>query len=153
MPAVPANREFDGAFRNSPKKSKAGPAVVVALALSAVAGLVWWNSYRLTPDQSVEPTLLLDTFIVNLSGSNQRAYLRTGITLGLARPLPNQQGAVPTALVRDTILSVLASAEPEQLLKLEGKEQLKDELRKKLQERVPQIAVVNVYFTEFLVQM
>jgi flagellar basal body-associated protein FliL len=76
------------------------------------------------------------------------------VTLGLGRPLPrNQPEAIPTALVRDTILAVLASARPDELLKLEGKRQLKEELLKALQERVPQLAVENVYFTEFLVQM
>jgi flagellar protein FliL len=102
-----------------------------------------------------EPTLALETFIVNLTGSGQRAYLRVGITLGLAHPLPlrNQADAVPTALVRDTILSVLGTAQPEELLKLDGKRQLKDDLLKALQERVPQMSIQNVYFTEFLVQM
>ncbi len=57
------------------------------------------------------------------------------------------------ALVRDTILSVLATAQPEELLRVEGKHRLKEELLKALQERVPQLAVTNVYFTEFLVQM
>lgn len=92
---------------------------------------------------------------MNLAGSSQRAYLRVGITLGLAHPLANrnQPDAVPIALVRDTILSVLATAQPEALLGLEGKRQLKEELLKALQERVPQMAVQNVYFTEFLVQM
>ena len=65
----------------------------------------------------------------------------------------NQPEAVPTALVRDTILSVLAAAQPEELLKREGKRQLKEELLKALQERVPQIAAQNVYFTEFLAQI
>jgi flagellar basal body-associated protein FliL len=60
---------------------------------------------------------------------------------------------VPTAQVRDTILSVLATSQPETLLKLEGKRQLKDDLLKALQDRVPELAVENVYFTEFLVQM
>jgi flagellar basal body-associated protein FliL len=39
------------------------------------------------------------------------------------------------------------------LLQIEGKRQLKEELLKALQERVPQLAVEHVYFTEFLVQM
>jgi flagellar basal body-associated protein FliL len=88
------------------------------------------------------------------AGSSQRAYLRVGITLGLAHPLPrNQAEAPPTALVRDTILTVLAGARPDELLKPEGKRQFKDELLKALQERVPRLAVEHVYFTEFLVQM
>jgi len=90
----------------------------------------------------------------NLNGSSQRAYLRVGITLGLAHPLPrNPAEATPTAAVRDTILSVLATAQPDEMLKAEGKRQLKDDLLRALQERVPQLAVENVYFTEFLVQM
>jgi len=60
---------------------------------------------------------------------------------------------VPTALVRDTILTVLATAQPEQLSGSDGKRQLKDQLLKALHERVPQMAIQNVYFTEFLVQM
>jgi len=48
---------------------------------------------------------------------------------------------------------VLATAQPEELLRVEGKRRLKEELLKALQERVPQLAVANVYFTEFLVQM
>ncbi len=55
--------------------------------------------------------------------------------------------------MRDTILTVLAGAQPGELLTLDGKRQLKNELLKALQERVPQLAIENVYFTEFLVQM
>ncbi|MFY9907778.1 MAG: flagellar basal body-associated FliL family protein [Terriglobales bacterium] len=139
---------------------KIGAAALV-LGLAAVAGFVWLRPE--IPSSSAaeagEATLVLETFVVNLdganlTGSNQRAYLRIGVTLGLAHPLPrNRPEAIPTALVRDTILAVLATARPEELLKLEGKRQLKDELLKALQERVPQLAVENVYFTEFLVQM
>jgi len=72
----------------------------------------------------------------------------------MAHPLSsNRAEGVPTALVRDTILSVLATAQPEALLQIEGKRRLKEELLKALQERVPQMAIENVYFPEFLVQM
>ncbi len=138
-------------------KNKGWLAIVLALGLGA-AGVFWW--LRAEPLTSAaekgggESTLALETFVVNLNASGQRAYLRVGITLGLGHAIPrNQPEAVPTALVRDTILSVLATAQPDSLLGLEGKRQLKDELLKALQERVPQLAVENVYFTEFLVQM
>jgi flagellar basal body-associated protein FliL len=132
---------------------------VLVLGLAAAGGFVWLRPE--TPARGApesESTLVLETFVVNLdsnsAGSGQRAYLRVGVTLGLGHPLPrNRPEAIPTALVRDTILTVLATAKPEELLKLEGKRQLKDELLKALQERVPQLAIENVYFTEFLVQM
>ncbi|MFY9647938.1 MAG: flagellar basal body-associated FliL family protein [Terriglobales bacterium] len=128
----------------------------IAVVLGAGGIGLWLSSQRSTSasEGAVEVTLPLETFVVNLTGSGQRAYLRVGITLGLAHPLPrNQPEAVPTALVRDAILSVLATAQPEALLNIEGKRQLKDELLKTLQERAPRLAVENVYFTEFLVQM
>ena len=142
------------------KKPKAAPtkklgwmAAVLALVLAAAGMLVWLRPEAST-SAAAGSTLVLETFVVNLNGSSQRAYLRVGITLGLAHPLPrNQAEAVPVALMRDTILSVLASAQAEELLRLEGKRQLRDALLKALQERVPQMAVENVYFTEFLVQM
>jgi len=76
-----------------------------------------------------------------------------GITLGLSRPPAKANEALPVALVRDTILSVLTPARPEQLLQAEGKQKLKADLLAALKERVPQLGVEDVYFTEFLVQM
>jgi flagellar basal body-associated protein FliL len=147
-----------GAPESTPPKKSGWLPVVLALALGGAGIFVWLRPDRLTSateGTTAESTLALETFVVNLTSSGQRAYLRVGITLGLAHPLPtrNQTEALPIALVRDTILSVLATAQPEELLKLEGKRQLKEELLKALQERVPQLAVENVYFTEFLVQM
>ncbi|MGA3193641.1 MAG: flagellar basal body-associated FliL family protein [Terriglobales bacterium] len=98
-----------------------------------------------------ETTLPLDTFVVNLDGAGQRAYLRVGITLGLAHPLRKEDA--PIALVRDSILSVLGNAQPDQLLAAGGKQNLKAEIAKTLQENAPALGVENVYFTEFLVQM
>jgi len=153
MPDVQVSPAPEKTSKNAPKKKKGWLAVVLALVLAA-AGMFVWLRPEASTSAAAGSTLALETFVVNLNGSGQRAYLRVGITLGLAHPLPhNQAEAVPTALVRDTILSVLATAQAEELLRLEGKRQLKDELLKALQERVPQMAVENVYFTEFLVQM
>lgn len=170
MADVQANQTPKSTGKGQGQKKKRGIAIALAL-LGSASAMVWLGSQRSTSASegaAVESTLVLETFVVNLTGvnvsggnlaanssdSSQRAYLRVGITLGLAHPLPrNQAEATPTALVRDTILSVLATARPQELLTLEGKRQLKGELLKALQERAPQLAVENVYFTEFLVQM
>ena len=136
----------------APKRKMLWLAIVFALGLGT--GIFFWLRPQPSASAAGESTITLETFVVNLNDSGQRAYLRVGITLGLAHPIPrNQPEAVPIALVRDTILSVLATARPDGLLGIEGKRQLKDELLKALQDRVPQMAVENVYFTEFLVQM
>lgn len=131
-------------------------AVVLVLVLGA-AGIFFWlrprDSISAAEPSSVQATVALETFVVNLSGSGERAYLRIGISLGLSHPLTRNADEVPMALVRDTILSVLSSAQPAQLLQAEGKLQLKANLVRALQERVPQLGVEDVYFTEFLVQM
>jgi len=153
MPDVQVSPAPEKTPKNAHKKKKGWLAVVLVLVLAA-AGMFAWLRPEASTSTAAGSTLALETFVVNLNGSSQRAYLRVGITLGLAHPLPhNQAEAAPVALVRDTILSVLATAQAEELLRLEGKRQLKDELLKALQERVPQMAVENVYFTEFLVQM
>ena len=150
--------QVSSAPNKAPPKKKNWLAVALALGLGAASVFVWWGCERSTSaaeGAAGESTVALETFVVNLNGSGQRAYLRVGITLGMAHPLStrNRAEGVPTALVRDTILSVLATAQPEALLQIEGKRRLKEELLKALQERVPQMAVENVYFTEFLVQM
>jgi flagellar basal body-associated protein FliL len=54
--------------------------------------------------------------------------------------------------VRDTILGVLALSKVDELMTAAGKTKLKQDLLRTLQERVPQLEVQEVYFTEFLIQ-
>ena len=152
----------------APRNAKKKPAwlIVVLVLLLSATGLFVWRGMKRPAEPSAgdtESTLPLETFTVNLAsnhnGPEEHAYLRIGITLGLASPLSThdrtrkQKEIAPIAVIRDTVLSVLASTRPEELLEVEGKRQLKDAVLKALQERVPQMAVRNVYFTEFLVQM
>jgi flagellar basal body-associated protein FliL len=140
------------------KKGKLGLLAVVLVLVLGAGGIFFWlrplhSTSAAETGSSVQSTVALETFVVNLSGSGERAYLRVGISLGLSHPLARKQEDVPMALVRDTVLSVLSSAQPAQLLQAEGKRQLKAELLRALQERVPQLGVQDIYFTEFLVQM
>ncbi len=97
----------------------------------------------------------LEPFVVNLADSEDNRFLRVGIDLGLESPVPakeGKEGAVPTARIRDCVLGVLTTWHSDALLAPEGKQKLKDELVKSLQARVPELAVGEVYFTDFLVQ-
>jgi hypothetical protein len=76
--------------------------------------------------------------VVHIADASQRGCLRVGITLGLGHALRrNQPEATPRALVRDTIVSVLAAARPDERWKAEGMRQLKDERLQAFPERVP----------------
>ena len=144
---------------NNPRKSKSLLYIAGVLLLAAAAAGIYWYSRSGTSKNTApapgeeESTLTLEPFIVNLDSAGQRAYLRVGITLGLARARPLKKDDLAIAPLRDAILSVLSSAQPEQLLGAEGKQKLKGDLLKALQERLPDLGIENVYFTEFLVQM
>ena len=147
-----------------PIEKKKGNSLILALllplALAATVGGAWVWKGR-TPDAAqakqsikVHSVLHLDTFVLNLAGADERAYLRAGIDLGL-RTSPKgkeSENAPPVALLRDTILGVLSTARPDDLLTQPGKQALKANLLRALRERIPELEVEDVYFTEFLIQ-
>jgi flagellar FliL protein len=105
----------------------------------------------------VKTVVHLDPFVVNLADPDNDRYLRVGIELGLQRDLAEhgraeQSSSLPTARIRDTILMVLTSCNADALLPSAGKAKLKEDLTKALRERVPELGVEEVYFTDFLVQ-
>ncbi|MFZ0318068.1 MAG: flagellar basal body-associated FliL family protein [Candidatus Sulfotelmatobacter sp.] len=128
---------------------------VMACALIAAGGW-YWNSRTAVPTaqgaaQTVKSTLHLETFVLNLAGPDQRSYLRVGIDLGLGRELGKRENA-PVAQARDTILSVLGQFRVEDLQDEKGKAKLKADVLRALQEKIPELGVEEVYFTEFLIQ-
>ena len=137
-------------------KTKTGSKVGIVFAILLVVGglgIYHWTRPASLAGASggARYTVPLETFVVNLSGG-ERAYLRVGIAIGLSR-LPARKEDVPVAMMRDTILSILSAAKPEELAAAEGKNKLKGEILQALQDRAPQLGVEDVYFTEFLVQM
>jgi flagellar basal body-associated protein FliL len=128
------------------------------VALGAAGGGWYWRSQSAAHSAASQATqvrsvLHLETFVLNLSGADDHAYLRAGVDLGL-RSEPGAKGepAPPVALIRDTILSVLSTARSEDVLTPQGKQALKAELLRVLRERAPGVGVEEVYFTEFLIQ-
>ncbi|MGP0020505.1 MAG: flagellar basal body-associated protein FliL [Candidatus Sulfotelmatobacter sp.] len=139
------------------KKSSKGRVWGVVVLLVVLAGVgIWFGAIRgaeSAPEATtkVRSTLHLETFVLNLADTDQRSYLRVGIDLGLNREAKHGEEA-PVAEVRDTILGVLAEAKVNDLMTAAGKTKLKENLLHTLQERVPQLGVEEVYFTEFLIQ-
>jgi flagellar basal body-associated protein FliL len=112
-------------------------------------GLAWWSSSGETAARvsggHVQSTLHFETFVLNLADPEQKAYLRIGVDLGIGKSGAHR-------LLRDAILGVLAVQKPQDLLQPEGKTKLKAELLRVVRERVPELEVEDVYFTEFLIQ-
>ncbi len=150
-----------------PKKSHTALIIVIAAVIAMVAGAGIWLKSRspapkekvkapppATKKKEVKSVLHLESFVVNLGGTEEKAYLRVGVDLGLAEEAKGEKSdpILETALVRDTLLTTLAVAKPDDLLTIEGKVKLKADLVRALQQRAPELGVQEVYFNEFLIQ-
>lgn len=149
-------REF-APSKGGARRSGLGVPVLLFLVVSAAVGIWFWRSQssdavRAESANRVQSTLHLETFVLNLADSDQRAYLRVGIDLGLDQEAKHAQEVAPIAEVRDTILSTLGEAKVEDLMSSSGKAKLKESVLRALQQRVPDLKVQEVYFTEFLIQ-
>jgi flagellar protein FliL len=115
---------------------------------------------------ALQPTrpLVLEPLLVNLADPGGNAYLRVAVTLRVvdvaAKTEPKQADGkekvdldkVAAITLRDTALSVLGRQNSGDLLQPDGKERLKSELKKAFADRIEEVKVKDLYFTEFLVQ-
>ncbi len=138
---------------------------VAALAVLGGGGSAWFVVQRGRTDQSPPKQVSsaplyiahLEGFTVNLADPEETHFLRVTMDLGFDH-LPDGASkekvtaAMPVARIRDSILAVLTVCKAEPLLTSEGKTQLKKNLVDSLNKAVPELAVREVYFTEFLVQ-
>jgi flagellar basal body-associated protein FliL len=144
--------------QETPSKAPVLIISVVAVAIVAAAAGLYFFGGRLLHSRStqqerkVAAVLHLEPFTVNLSDAEQKVYLRLGVDVGLERDPGAKPAQAPTALVRDTILTVLMSTKSDDLNTMDGKLKLKETLLNSLQQRAPELGVHEVYFTDFLIQ-
>jgi flagellar FliL protein len=110
-------------------------------------------------------SMVLEPLLVNLADAGGNSYLRVSLTLRVAVEA-DKKGAKAkdeksrddkgsddaVAEVRDTVLSVLGRQTADGLLAADGKEHLKAELKVALAEHNSSLKVMDVFYTDFLVQ-
>ncbi len=100
------------------------------------------------------PVLTLDEFLVNLADSGNDHFLK--VTVGLE--LDKAKGKTPdalkddTPLIRDAVISSLSSKTRDELAPEAGRDKLKAEIKKKVNEALGEDDVQGVYFTNFVTQ-
>jgi flagellar protein FliL len=97
----------------------------------------------------------LAPFILNLADQEDERYLRLSVSIVLAdaadaTPLTDE--SPEHARLRDRILTVLSAKSADEIVSFEGKESLRAELQRQVAELLPERRVVDVLYTEFLVQ-
>lgn len=110
-------------------------------------------------------SMVLEPLLVNLADAGGSSYLRVAMTLRVAdategkeakakeeKPKEDKENSGDVAAVRDTMLTVLGRQTADRLLAPDGKEQLKAELKAALAEHNADLKVMDVFFTDFLVQ-
>jgi flagellar protein FliL len=148
----------------------------VVIATLGIGGIVYFlartgrlpipSSAKAEPVISTSRAMVLEPLLVNLADSGGNAYLRVGLTLRVSdaalsgnekpkdeKSADGKSGKDPeAAAVRDTALAVLGRQTSEGLLADDGKERLKAELKAAIAEHNHELKVMDLFFTEFLVQ-
>ena len=92
----------------------------------------------------------LETFIVNLQIKG--SFLKADIQLEFTSAAEVKKVEKDVPRLRDAIIQVLSSKTASEILTSEGKEKLKDEIRASVNSMIGEEKVLEVYFTEFIIQ-
>lgn len=108
------------------------------------------DEQRVTETLSKEALVDLDTFTVNLAqGDGPRRYVRLNTVLKMSEDseLTEIQSRKPQ--IRDTIIGILNSKRPEDLLKRDGKLYLKEQIRSAINAYLIEGKVEDIYYVGF----
>ena len=102
--------------------------------------------------KDIGPIYSLDTFIVNLLGDRGKNYLKVKVDLELDGDKLSEEVTKRLPQFRDSILTLLSNKSHDDVKTLEGKYQLRSEIISMLNQYLKTGRIINVYFTDFIVQ-
>lgn len=133
-----------------------GVVMVAALVITFVIGRQVAARSKPGAPKKVEhgPVMPLEDFLVNLADPGGDHFLKVTVNLELNK----EKGKTPEAmkeqvsLVRDAVLMALSSKTRDELAPPAGREKLKAEIKKKVNEALDEEDVQGVYFSNFVTQ-
>ena len=109
---------------------------------------------ELSITEQVKDTLALDPFLVNLADQDEVHFAKTTFQLGLGEKAKEEsKSPIAVAAIRDSIISLLSSKRAEQILSPQGKDELRKEIRTKVNQLSPNLKVIEVFIVDFVVQL
>ncbi len=94
----------------------------------------------------------LDPFIVNLSDEAGKRYLKVTMQLELDNEKLNEEITNKMPQIKDSIITVLSSKTTDDLLTIDGKFKLKEQIQTRVNVLLKTGVVKNVFFVEFVIQ-
>ena len=110
------------------------------------------KKHKVTSLTKMGPIYPLDPFTVNLVSANADRYLKCKIDFELDSPALQKEINKKLPAIRDMIISILSSKSVEEIQTAQGKQKLKDEIKRKINSFLTTGEIRNVYFTEFVIQ-
>jgi flagellar FliL protein len=138
--------------------------VLVALVVMAGGGAAWWfmgGSSTAAAAEAAEPEIsargvfAFEPFLVNLADEGGQRFLKATVQIVLVSPEEAAHLAETPAVVmhlRSAILEVLTQQQAPVLVTAEGKASLKQAIKERTSTLMPQRKVLDVLFSEFVVQ-
>jgi flagellar protein FliL len=103
-------------------------------------------------EKKLGPVYSLETFIVNLDDPKYKRYLRLTMDLELNDGKSSESVAQRLPQIRDAILKILPAKNYDDVVTAKGKNALRDEIINVLNSFFNKKLIVNIYFTEFVIQ-
>jgi len=136
---------------------------VVVLLLAGGTGGAWWWRTRMSaaaPEPAETPLsarglVTFDPFLVNLADTGGSRFLKINVQLVVdTAEAAERVQKTPVLLMplRSAILEVLTQQSAPVLVTADGKRALKDDIRKRVSPLLPDLKVMDVLFSEFVVQ-
>ena len=141
------------------KKRSKMPMILIIIVVLALNGLIVGKiflggkskaGHKETPE--VGQKLALEEFLVNLGDAGSEHYLKTTIALGLKKGIDEKSLEEEQAPIKDTIISVLSSSKRDEISTEKGKQELKEEIKTRVNKALKGEKVLEVYFTAFATQ-
>jgi flagellar FliL protein len=111
------------------------------------------NLMRPVPEEAdIGPMVEIKEFVVNIISEDTPHYVKAALSLELDKPATMDEINKRMPQIRDAVLLLIGNKTFEELQDLQGKNQVKAELKSKINSFLKTGKVNNVYLTDFVVQ-
>jgi len=103
-------------------------------------------------EAKIGPMVEIKEFVVNIIGTDQAHYVKASLSLELDKDATMEEVNKRMPQIRDAILLLIGNKTFEELQDIQGKNQVKAELKSKINSFLKTGKVNNIYLTDFVVQ-